>query len=114
MIKKISIPIYYGHLVIIQKKRLENIPNKWKPEGFDLHGFEALSYYVDSKTGYRYFVLAFEKKTNPRIITHESLHCVHHIFNHKNIKYDQLNDEHGAYLIGWIVTQCHKYLKIKP
>ena len=113
MIKKIEIPIYFGMLVIIQKKKLTDIPKKWKPDNFDVYGFGALSYYKDSKGGYRRYIIAFQKDVNARMVAHEALHCVNHMFHHKNIQYDTLNDEHAAYLIGWIVGECHLCLKIK-
>lgn len=112
MIKKIKIPIYFGTLVLIQKKHLEDIPKKWKPKGFDLSGYGGITMEHDNKRGCRYFIIAFCKPTYAETVAHEALHCAHRIFQHRQIHSDQANDEQTAYLVGWIVRQCHKHLKI--
>lgn len=111
MIKNIDIPIYRGRLILIQKKKLENISKEYKPD-FDLHGFEACVVCKNEKNGYRNFIMLFEKPTNSRIIAHESLHILSELFKHRGIDISYTNDEHGAYFLGWVVEQCHKYLKI--
>jgi len=112
MIKKIDIPIYFGTLIIIQKKSFKKIPRKYKPKNFDLNGYEAYTDYVDIKNGYRIYLMVFLKPTNSRIIAHEALHIMNKIFDHRNIDYTYKNDEHGAYMLGWIIGECHKYLNI--
>jgi len=113
MIKKIKIPIYNGTLVLIQNKSLQDIPKKWKPEKFDLSGYAAVTCHRDNKFGFRYFVILFTKSIGSKTIAHEALHCMSDIFDHRGIKFDIYNDEPAAYLLGWIVDQCHKYLKVK-
>jgi hypothetical protein len=112
-IKKIKIPIYHGHLVLIQVKDLCNIPDKWKPKDWDAKGYAGVAYWHDNKHAYRYFIIAVLKDTSFKIVVHEALHCVHYIFEHAGIKVDISNDEHEAYLIEWIVGECHKHFKIK-
>lgn len=44
-------------------------------------------------------------------ITHESLHTVNSIFDELNIAYDLVNDEHAAYMVGWVAKCCWKVLQ---
>ena len=111
-VKKINIPVYFGTLVIIQKKSLKDIPKKWAID-FDFHGYAATTYTKNTKSGYLRIVMAFMKNTTPEIIAHESYHAVCYLFSKDGIELDIHNDEHGAFVLGWIVKQCHKYLNIK-
>lgn len=44
-------------------------------------------------------------------IAHESLHAVNSIFDELNIAYDLVNDEHAAYMVGWVAKCCWKVLQ---
>lgn len=44
-------------------------------------------------------------------IAHESLHAVNSIFDELNIAYDLFNDEHAAYMVGWVAKCCWKVLQ---
>lgn len=44
-------------------------------------------------------------------IAHESLHAANAIFNELGIEYGLTNDEHAAYLVGWIAKCCWKVLQ---
>lgn len=44
-------------------------------------------------------------------IAHESLHAVNSIFDELNIAYDLVNDEHAAYMVGYIAKCCWKVLQ---
>lgn len=44
-------------------------------------------------------------------IAHESLHTVNSIFDELNIAYDLVNDEHAAYMVGWVAKCCWKVLQ---
>lgn len=46
-------------------------------------------------------------------IAHESLHAANAIFNDLGIEYGLTNDEHAAYLVGWIAKCCWKVLQKK-
>ena len=111
MIKKIDIPIYRGTLILVQKKDLNKLPKKYKPD-FDMHGFDACVFIKDAKNGFRNYIMTFRNPTNSRIIAHESLHFMSELFKHTGVDIAYTNDEHGAYLIGWVVEQCHRYLEI--
>lgn len=45
------------------------------------------------------------------IVAHESLHVASFIADICNLKYDYENDEHFAYLIGWVAECCEKVKK---
>jgi hypothetical protein len=111
MIKRITIPVYLGTLVLIQLDDLMNIPAQWKPADSNLCGYDGITYFVENYRGYRFFVIAVTENTSSHVIAHEALHCVNKIFEHRGIEYSLVNDEHAAYLLGWIVRQCHKYFK---
>ncbi len=113
MIKIIEIPLYHGELVLIQKKKLEDIPEKYKPENEDFKGYAAVTCFRLKNNGVAQFIIAFLKPTTPSNIAHEAEHCKGEIFNHVGITEHNTNNEPSAYMIGWIVEQCHKYLKIK-
>jgi len=112
VIKKVKIPIYFGEIVVIQKKKLSDIPKKWTID-FDFHGYAATCYTKNDKNGCLRIVIAFMKPTTPEIIAHESYHAVSYLFSHNGIKHDLNNDEPGAFILGWIVKQCHKNLKTR-
>lgn len=44
-------------------------------------------------------------------IAHESLHAANSVFNELGIAYDLSNDEHAAYMIGWVAKCCWKVLQ---
>ena len=47
-------------------------------------------------------------------ISHEALHAVNYIFLNTGTESTNNNDEHAAYLLGWIVGQIQKYnMKLK-
>jgi hypothetical protein len=112
MIKKIKIPIYFGELIIIQKQSLKDIHKKWAID-FDFHGYAATCYTKNTKGGCLRIVIAFMDATTPEIITHESYHALNYLFEHNGIKHQFSNDEPAAFILGWIVKQCHKYLKVR-
>lgn len=105
-----KIPIYYGTLVIIIGELIE-IPEKWKPKEFDSFGYEAITYSRQINSGYKYFCIAFPEWSNQKSRVHEAFHCVNWIFDSKGISYDVKNDEHAAYLLGWIFEKVEESLK---
>ena len=45
------------------------------------------------------------------VIAHESLHAVSAIFNELGIRYECVNDEHAAYMVGWVASCCWKVIQ---
>lgn len=106
--KTIKIPLYYGDLVLIQTDDLEKVEKEYNTES--LHSSEACVFRNHNKNGWSVYVMAFESK-KPFMIAHESLHVVNRIFDDRGIKLDPENDEPQCFLLGWIVGECHKFLK---
>lgn len=44
-------------------------------------------------------------------VAHESLHAVNAIFYEVGITHDLTNDEHAAYMVGWVAKCCWKVLQ---
>ncbi len=108
--KRIKIPIYFGELHIIQSDSLEEVIEEFGLE--DLPAFEAVVLPKPLENGYTRYFMIFNMSVTPKIIAHECIHVVNNIFHDRGIKLDLLNDEPQAYLVGWVVEQCHKYLKL--
>lgn len=106
----LEIPLYFGRLIIHQCRNLQKLGLKY---GYDLHGKEAVMFDTPHESGYKIYRIAFTYDANPRIIAHEALHATNHIFRDRGIDADTNNDEPQCYLHGWIVGECHKFLKVK-
>lgn len=109
--KKLNIPIYYGKLTIIQVKDLSKVEKKYGLQG--LHGMVAFAFRRKRKNSSSKYYMVFEGKTIPSIIAHEALHMVGLIYEDINAILEIENDEPQCYLLGWIVGQCHKFLKVQ-
>lgn len=108
--QKIKIPIYHGDLVLIQTNNFKKVSKKYKLTS--LKGIGACAFPYPKKCGRtRYFIIVRNDVT-PSVIAHEALHTVNSIMHDRWIKSDLDNDEPQAYLLGWIVKQCHKTFKI--
>lgn len=110
--KTYEIPLYYGELVVIQDSNRERVAKKYNIKE-DMSTFSACMFSSPTKDGYTRYVMSFFGKTEPSVIAHEAVHAVNSIFVDRYIKLDPLNDEPQAYLLGWIVSRCHKTLKLK-
>lgn len=108
MIKKINIPIFFGTLVLFQDYDMKKACQimGFKEDHFD---YDAISGHEVDKDGHLGYGIIFDKCT-PSIIAHEAVHTAHQIIE----THDMSNDEElMAYLTGWVVEQCHKYLKVQ-
>lgn len=109
MIKKIDIPIFFGTLVLFQDYDIEKAcaiaEFDYDPE----NKFDAYAGISVDKKGNTGFVIIFAKCT-PEIIAHEATHVANRICERNEMEKDE---ELIAYLTGWVVTQCHKYLKVE-
>lgn len=111
-VKKHPIPIYHGELIIIQDKDCEWVAKKYNLEG-NVKMFGAITFPHHTKQGYSRYVMAFFGKTSAMNIAHEAVHFVNNVFNDRYINLDLHNDEPQAYLMGWVVNKCHRFLKIR-
>ena len=109
MIKQIKIPIYFGDLVLIQDIPLDEIRKKHNIEGISC---DAIAWHEVDKAGVTGYMMAF-KKCKPSIIAHEADHIANRIMVDRNIPVSFENEETHAYLVGWVVEQCHKFLKVE-
>jgi hypothetical protein len=110
--KKIKVPLYFVTLVLVQAKDISCLNKKLDIEVSN-KTTDAYMYQRDTKNGDIEYYMVFKKKTTAQIIAHESVHTVNAIFNRVHIEPNLHNDESQAYLMGWIVKQCHKFLKVK-
>jgi|GEM_PF-567795 len=108
---RIKIPLYSGDLIIVQSDDIQKVLDKYGVK-FDVHGYEAVTFRHDTRSGYTRYVIAFENPVNSRIVAHESLHVVTYLFEDRGMRIDNMNDEPAAYLLGWVVGQIHKRIKI--
>ena len=109
--KKINIPIYFGRLVIHQDKNWKKINKKYNC--FATKCFDAFVFNNEKKSGHIDIVICFGKNPDQAVIAHEAVHVVNLIFKNGLMKLDQENDEHQAYLTGWVVSEINKFVKTK-
>lgn len=107
--KVIPIPIYQSELVIIQDKNWKKVNKKYGLNASKRFG--AFVFKTESKYGYVQYVACFDMNPSNKLIAHESVHLVNHLFEDWGIKLDLDNDEPQAYLTGWFVEQIDKFLK---
>lgn len=109
--KEIWLPIYNGKLVIIAGNDYRNIAKKYAVD-MTSNNFEAISYAMLAKDGSYNFVVFFTIQTiDIDIIAHEASHLVNKVFKSHSVKYSKDNDEHFAYLLGWITKKCYDFLE---
>lgn len=104
--KIISIPIYCGKLTIIFDKNLKYVEEKFKTPPLENYGAVTLK----DESKYRHYVVAFEYYSGS-IIAHEIVHIINYIFTDCGIHLDRDNDEHQAYLTGWLFEKIDEFLK---
>jgi hypothetical protein len=109
MEKTIKIPIYSGKLIIIQSDNFSDIEKKYNLVSLEDYSAFCFKKQNNSST----YVMVFGVDVTAGIIAHESFHVVTTLFEDSLITIDNNNDEPAAYLLGWIVEQCHKFLNIK-
>ena len=106
--KTIKIPIYFGDLILYQVADLEELRSKHELTKVSSYG--AIMWDEVTDSGYLKYHIAFLEDVDHDIIAHESLHLVSRIFRHRGMTMDVYNDESQCYLLGWIITQCYKFL----
>jgi|SRR6187402_1944063 len=103
--KKIKIPIYCCELTVILDKDLSYVESKYKTKS--LKDFGAVTLKDESK--YRHYVVAFEYPSGS-IIAHEIVHIIDYLYLDCGIHLDRVNDEHTAYLSGWLFDKIYKII----
>jgi len=113
--KKISIPIYFGYLIIVKYEDEEEFGKKYN---VDVKNCEAIV--LANRTNRRgvseYLVgLNGNYRTKGSVIAHEAVHLCNNIFKDRGLMLDVTNDEAQAYLTGWLFEQIDDFLiKYKP
>jgi len=107
MIKKVELPVFYGTLVLFQDHDIKEAFDIIDVE-YDGKAFGAFSVIAVDKAGHQAYVIIFDECTNSTV-AHEAVHTAYRIIEEHELKKDE---ELIAYLTGWVVTQCHKYLNV--
>lgn len=102
----IDIPIYQCKLTIILDKDLSYVEKKYGTKSLSDYG--AVTMRVPDK--FSEYIMAFEYNEGT-IIAHEIVHLKNYICQDKCIELDKFNDEHEAYLTGWLFKQVETFLK---
>lgn len=111
--EEIRIPIYIADLIIIQSDDVQKVLDKRNIK-FNIHGFGAVTFRDHTKDGYDRYVIAFNyEDATSSLVAHEAFHVVTYLFEDKQIRIENDNDEPAAYLLGWIVGEIHKRIKIE-
>lgn len=123
MLKEFNCEIYPRKLWVAT--RWEDVKDKFvchnnddkpieKYEGGNVYTYQCVMHKKSKKYGVLIlFVLEGEILGSEIVerIAHESLHTVNSIFDELNIAYDLVNDEHAAYMVGWVAKCCWKVLQ---
>lgn len=111
--KTIKIPIYYGELVLRQVDRIDEVNKEYGIKNKDK--FEAIVHRDHYKNGYTRYVIVFSGYPSHATIAHEAMHLVCFIFEDRSMNMDTRDwyQEPQSYLMGWVVKQCYKFLKLK-
>lgn len=104
--KTIPISIYCGKLTIIIDKDLSYVEKKYKT--ISLEDFGAVTLKDDSD--YRHYIVAFTDANHLSNIAHEIVHLKNYIYLDCAMQLDRVNDEHEAYLTGWLFDEIHSFL----
>lgn len=108
----VGIPLYLGSFTIIQSNDFAAICEEYdlvNPEA--MMGVDAISFKNTGKGEASNYIAVFSDEHSPKIIAHECLHITNYIFEDRGMRMDVNNDEAQCYLLGWIVEQCHNFLK---
>ena len=110
---KVKIPIYPGYLYVVYKDEFlqhgRSLGIEYALSINDCLGITSRSK-VKGKTTYL-ILLKHSQFEDYDTISHEALHAVNYIFLNTGTESTNNNDEHAAYLLGWIVGQIQKYNK---
>lgn len=103
---EVKIPIYFGKLIIVVAKNLEEL-NPFYNTKIEDSLYDAVFFEIKENDEY---IIAI-KKVEWSIIAHEVVHIVNAIFLKCRIEPDRNNDEPQAYLTGWVTNEIDKFLK---
>ena len=102
---KIKLPIYYGKITLLISKNLIFDSNHFLNINIS-EGIEAYSYKKEAHN----YIIGIKKNGGLYNIVHEIVHIVNFIYEDHNIKLSKSNDEHQAYLTGYLFNEIYKKL----
>ena len=102
---KIELPIYYGRITLLISKNLNFDTNHYLNINIS-EGIEAYSY----KKKEHNYIIGIKKDVELYNIVHEIVHIVNFIYEDHGIKLSKSNDEHQAYLTGYLFNEIFKLL----
>lgn len=103
-----QIPIYQATVTVILDKDLSYVEKKYKTAPLSNYGAVTMR----NEAKFKDYVLAFEY-SDGSIIAHEIVHLINYLYLDCGIELDIINDEHTAYLSGWLFRKIEKILKKK-
>ena len=104
MRKWIKIPIYNTKLLVIKGEDFEELNREFKLV-LDFEDYEALTFEDEGN-----IVVFFKDKVSLNVLVHESVHICSFLYYLIGAKKDVIEDEHEAYITGWIVEQIDKFI----
>lgn len=116
---KVKIPIYPGYLYVCYTDDFlahgRSIGTEYDLSINECLGITSRSSSIGQSKNSIVILLKHSQFEDYDTIAHEALHAVHYIFKNTGTISTNDNDEHAAYLLGWIVGQIQKYnKKLKP
>jgi len=111
VIKKVNIPVFHGWLYLYQGLPFDEVATRHNMV-IEMDGADAMSGSDLDKNEITAYIIAVEDNVSASSVAHEALHVVNYMMRDRDMVPDLNNDEWQCYLLGWIVRQCHKYLKI--
>lgn len=103
-IYKFDLPIYYGTITISKGKKLKKVAKEYNLKIDE--NIEAFTYRIEQHN----YVIGVKKDVELYNIVHEIAHLVNFIYEDHNIKLSKSNDEHQAYLMGYLFNEIYKRL----
>ena len=103
-----KIPIYQATVTVILDKDLSYVEKKYKTVSLSNYGAVTMR----NDNYFKKYVLAFEY-SDGSIIAHEIVHLINYLYLDCGIELDRVNDEHTAYLTGWLFKKIDKILNEK-
>lgn len=104
--KTIEINPYCCELTIIYDKDFSFVEKEYNLPS--LKDFGAVTFKDEKK--YRHYVVVFTDKKHLSNIVHEIVHIKNHIYLDCAMQLDRFNDEHEAYLTGWLFDEIYNFL----
>lgn len=105
--KRIRLPIYGGSFVVVLDNDLSYVERKYGTMSLSFYG--AVTMRVPD--GYKEYLVAFTDKEHLSNIVHEIVHLKNYIYEDAGVVLDLVNDEHEAYLSGWLFDEIYGFLK---